>query len=363
MVRKSNISRSMSGANMHDVAMLATFFLLGVASLTFTKVFFGSNAIGNLLAVLATATSLVAYAVVSYFSNSTKIEPETIGDNCYYLGFLFTLTSLSIALFQISNLNGEVESYRQLISGFGIALSSTIIGVLLRVIFMQGRHDLVARERESRLALNEATSEFRGVLSQSIAELKQFSAETVQVSKETLDAVTEVAKQARIEHQQSIESETKKSLDAIQSKLGTTNEIIAERVQSSLERLSSAAAGDMKRISDDILKNHSEVISQFGSDLLAGNREIEKILQSLSKEFSASTESFGATIKSLEEIDASAKRVAETVGGDLSDIMRNAVDRASEVQSSLDSIHQLAIAERRNRGNIVSGVFSRMFMK
>ncbi len=359
MGKQSNLARSRSGANLHDVAVLAAFFSLGVASLTFIKISLGSNLLGNLLAILATGSSIVAYAIAAYLSNRTKIEPETIGDNCYYLGFLFTLSSLSIALFQISGLDGEVESYRQLISGFGIALSSTIIGVLLRVIFLQGRHDLVARERESRLALNEATSQFRGVLSQSIAELKQFSIETAQVSKETLDAVTEVAKEARNEHRKSIEEETKKSLDTIGTKLTATNEIISSRVESSLDGLISTVAADMKRVTEEVIATHREIYSKIGSDMAAGSQETEKALQGLSKQLKELVESFSTSVRSIEQLDASARNAANTVGTDLSEVLRKTAEQAAEVQSSLDQIHRLAIKEAKERGGVFSRLFSR----
>ena len=47
-------------------------------------------------------TILIAYALIAWVFGNGRMEPETVGDNCYYLGFLFTLTSLAFTLYQLS---------------------------------------------------------------------------------------------------------------------------------------------------------------------------------------------------------------------------------------------------------------------
>jgi hypothetical protein len=84
------------------------------------------------LGAIFAAVVLVAYATVTWMLGRLEIEPEAIGDNCYYLGFLFTLTSLAVTLYQLSQSEGEIVM-REVIAGFGIALGSTIVGVLQRL--------------------------------------------------------------------------------------------------------------------------------------------------------------------------------------------------------------------------------------
>ena len=61
------------------------------------------------------------------------------GDNLYYMGFLFTLTSLAVSLYQFST----VGSAEQIVQNFGIAIASTIAGITLRIMFNQMRRDPV----------------------------------------------------------------------------------------------------------------------------------------------------------------------------------------------------------------------------
>lgn len=118
---------------------------------------------------------LFAYAGLLWLSGRVSLEPEAIGDNCYYLGFLFTLTSLSVTLYQLSEATGQMDLQRDIIAGFGVALSSTVVGVFLRVLLLQYRPDIVVRDRIARVELVQAGREFRTALSQSLIGMKSFS--------------------------------------------------------------------------------------------------------------------------------------------------------------------------------------------
>ena len=81
----------------------------------------------------------VVLAYIVYCSHSAGlVRPEILGDNIYYLGFLLTLVSLSYTLYKFTSLNNEID---QIIENFGIALSSTLIGVVGRVYFNQTQDD------------------------------------------------------------------------------------------------------------------------------------------------------------------------------------------------------------------------------
>ena len=68
-----------------------------------------------------------------------RLRDDQAGDNLYYMGFLFTLTSLAISLYQFS----AAGSAEQIVQNFGIAIASTITGIGLRVMFNQMRRDPV----------------------------------------------------------------------------------------------------------------------------------------------------------------------------------------------------------------------------
>ncbi|WP_158972339.1 hypothetical protein [Chachezhania sediminis] len=132
---------------------------------------------------------LAAYALVAYNATELRLDAETIGDNCYYLGFLFTLTALAISLYVVVQADAEDRAnlIPEIISGFGVALASTIAGVFLRVFMMQFRVDMESQERRERQQLNDASRRFRAELGMSLEQVKAFSVESLQhnVERET----------------------------------------------------------------------------------------------------------------------------------------------------------------------------------
>ena len=92
---------------------------------------------------------MLAYLALMLVFRRMRVDDDQAGDNLYYLGFLFTLTSLGCALFQYHG----ASSKESIIQNFGIALTTTIVGLICRVIFGQMRHDPVETEREVRMEL------------------------------------------------------------------------------------------------------------------------------------------------------------------------------------------------------------------
>ena len=104
---------------------------------------------------------ILAYAALTFSLRTARLEPEQIGDNAYYLGFVLTLCSLAYTLWSLGTLDAETAFIAEVISGFGVALTSTIVGVAVRVFLMQFRVDLVAREREAQATLSDGLATFR----------------------------------------------------------------------------------------------------------------------------------------------------------------------------------------------------------
>src|SRR6266404_2165452 len=67
--------------------------------------------------VTAAAIGLIlAYAFIVYRVNALRLREDQLGDNCYYLGFLYTLASLAWAL----NEFGRTGAIEAIVSNFGL---------------------------------------------------------------------------------------------------------------------------------------------------------------------------------------------------------------------------------------------------
>lgn len=225
--------RSLASRDHLDKAALVLAFFAGAVGSWLIK-YLGY---GPFWAVGWTVCAMLLYVLAVAALGRLRIEPEAIGDNCYYLGFLLTLASLSITLYQLTQSDEQVELMRSIIAGFGIALVSTILGILLRVIFIQLRPDIVARDRETRIELQQAARELRLELSSSVAMIKAFSIEAIQVASEQASKITDA---------------TNGAVEAQRARMQSDVELYAEMLKRTLDQ---AGAQTVKVVGDSVSRS------------------------------------------------------------------------------------------------------------
>jgi hypothetical protein len=139
-----------SGGN---VAVFMTFVTAGCAYIILAKL----KGIEPFFVTFVPVGIMVAYALIISLARGLRLRDDQSGDNLYYMGFLFTLTSLGVSLYQFSASHAAEE----IVQNFGIAIGSTIAGIGLRVLFNQMRRDPVEVEQRMRLELAEAARRVR----------------------------------------------------------------------------------------------------------------------------------------------------------------------------------------------------------
>lgn len=113
-------------------------FVGGAISFVIVRVLFSSEE-STFAASFAAIIALLIIALLGYhYYRRPATDLRLAGDNLYYLGLLFTLSSLIMALLQLFVFQPEGDDLRQrthdLIGNFGIALISTIAGILGRIL-------------------------------------------------------------------------------------------------------------------------------------------------------------------------------------------------------------------------------------
>jgi len=156
--------------------------VLGSGYIIFSKL----HDFGALAVTAVPVLVMIGYAVL-LGARLFRLRDDQSGDNLYYMGFLFTLTSLAVSLYQFS----AAGSAEQIVQNFGIAIASTIAGITLRIMFNQMRRDPVETEAASRLELAEASRRVRRELESSILEFGYFRRVTQQSITDALDEVRE----------------------------------------------------------------------------------------------------------------------------------------------------------------------------
>jgi methyl-accepting chemotaxis protein len=152
------------------VATCGFFFILGLRLYNYDT---------KIVTALAVAIMFV-YGILAYRIPAVALRLDQLGDNIYYLGFIFTLASLSAALIQIQ----EETDIKRLIGSFGIALFTTIVGIAGRVLFVQMRGDLDEVEESVRRDLVATSAELRAQLNLSLREFQTFHTGVLQATSE-----------------------------------------------------------------------------------------------------------------------------------------------------------------------------------
>lgn len=186
---------------------------------------------------------MVAYAALVQLSGTGKLRSDQAGDNCYYLGLIYTLVSLAYAIFTFD----PADTAATIVSGFGIALATTVMGLILRVFFNQTRVDLVQTEDSARLELAESAGRLKAELSGIIVSMNQFGRETQQ-------SITEL----RDKTMQSMFDAQKAAVAGIQTTVDKASEAMAEQAAEAnarAKRLSAATdrvVGAIERHADAV---------------------------------------------------------------------------------------------------------------
>ena len=144
------------------------------------------NDFGALAVTSVPVLIMVGYAVL-LGARLFRLRDDQAGDNLYYMGFLFTLTSLAVSLYQFS----AAGSAEQIVQNFGIAIASTIAGITLRILFNQMRRDPVEVEATARMELAEASRRVKRELESVMLEFGYFRRATQQSVTDAVDEAQE----------------------------------------------------------------------------------------------------------------------------------------------------------------------------
>jgi hypothetical protein len=192
---------------------------------------------------------MIVYALLLGGARLFRLRDDQSGDNLYYMGFLFTLTSLAVSLYQFS----AAGSAEQIVQNFGIAIASTIAGIALRILFNQMRRDPVEVEAAARLELAEAARRVKRELEGTILEFNYFRRMTQQSVTDALDEMREGIGAAG----KPLEEASRKSgetLDDLNERMVRTLQAVSEQLVQEGELLSRSAAGIVEAIDATVTK-------------------------------------------------------------------------------------------------------------
>ena len=332
MFGRSDFLRSVD--DRYDKWVFLTSWAVGTALIVLLRIF-ESN---PLIAVAVSAAILVLYTFYALGTARLSMSLDRAGDNIYYLGLLFTLVSLTIALIQIFGVDGGLDRVRDLIAAFGVALISTILGLFLRVFVQQFRNDPEDVEQEMRFELSEAVRMVRSELYGMVADVNSYRRAVGQsieeLNQETLTTLGSMAEQtSELFGSASSElEETSKSLSNTSGRLTRLSGKQGDSLESAVENFENSVGNLISRI--DAIDVSSNVFSaKFDGVAGALQDVLERIGERSTLEEQAAShlgelvatleqlaapqlrENLTATVNEIEQIEAGLTKLSNSVDG------------------------------------------------
>jgi hypothetical protein len=261
---------------------------------------------------------MLTYAVVIYFARNLRLRDDQSGDNLYYMGFLFTLTSLGVSLYQFS----VERAAEEIVQNFGIAIASTITGIALRVVFNQMRRDPVEVERMMRLELAEAARRVRRELDSTVVEFAYHRRSAQQAATDSFRDIAEKFDEIVGKFQDTLEGITAQlatPLEAASRQSGDTLGELAKTLAASLGESAQQLGTETDRLAIRVQATAvklDEIIGKLGA-LETPESAIKAGLEPLSQSLALAVERLSqppasaATVK--EAVEASSNALAATI--------------------------------------------------
>lgn len=201
--------------------------------------------INSVLVAAGAVIVMLTYAVV-VGTGVSKLRADEAGDNCYYLGLIFTLVSLAFAIFTFN----EKDPTPAIIAGFGIALATTVMGLILRVFLTQSRVDLVDAEESTRIALTEAASQVRAQLDAVVQTFAHFTHKTQQHLQEFRDQANN-----------DIEEVRNNALSAVSGNADKANMIVEQQTIETTTATRKVTTAVTRLV--NVLESHADALSEI----------------------------------------------------------------------------------------------------
>ena len=356
-----------------DKVILVIALLLGVGvNIVFKVIGLPSGLPGALwiwLPAIFSGIVIVLYAIIVAKLPRAQMEMDQVGDNAYYLGFIMTLISLALTLYNIARHEGDADYIRDVVSGFGIALISTIVGVAVRTVCLQYRFDIVAREREARIAINDAIRQFRSQVTDVIRGVKHLGVEIDQSLREhhAKWRNNDEARSKAIQSEMVVAFE--KALQPMSKTIGNlASDIVSEteaavmNARDARERSLAELRESIEKTVSDLTQSAAQISEAAQRSLQASSRQIDSLTSAMKEQIQSALEEVEGGSADLRGVVTEVNKklvndAATAVGHALTSLVEELRQVADEMNPASEALKTATRAMEGHAGHI-SGIMS-----
>ena len=283
--------------------------------------------------------------------DKTRGERLNYGDSCYYLGFLFTVASLIIALLDIG-IKGEL-TVADVAIRFGAAMVTTLLGMAIRVWLVTFAEKENKAETEGIYVQGNEGTEF--VISASMENLKNFNnalAENFEYTKKLRENLQLLAGRISNDQKEAIDKIVVYGEELMQMTRDNINATHAEfkakldeeftLISDQLKTIVTNSSEGSKRLVDESLKHVDSMAQSALKGLESELKDVSTQLNSVVKSNIENTDSLmRGSITQIETVTKSALSGIETMGNQISkDLAQSINDSAGHIKSISNKLEE-----------------------
>lgn len=129
---------------------------------------------------------MLAYILIGLRRKDSEVSDEKFADTCYYLGFIFTISSIIFSLFDLPQIGTKLS---EIAVRFGAAMVSTVFGLVVRVYLVSFRRDIADAVEAAEVSVIDAANKFRDQLMLVVEQLQDFEHKVDEAARSTVHRV------------------------------------------------------------------------------------------------------------------------------------------------------------------------------
>jgi hypothetical protein len=268
------------------------------------------------VALFITLMPMFFYGVFCY-TYKDKANLTMIADSAYFLGFLFTLTSISASLFTFPDSADGTFNISRVINIFGFALASTIIGLLIKILLISLQpsvNDIIDNVRGN---LQQTVSLFDTQLQLSLDRFKRFDDRMLELEEQNIENLTSRMDIIITQFTEQLNGLSEENREHLIKSLAESKDAIAEAVKN-------IAIGI--QIPNDL----------FSAHLIEPMKEMKLQIDSFNKELTKTLKSQTKSSEKSEQIAIMIATMAEKI-----DVVENLPDISTQTSKYIENIENL----------------------
>ena len=292
-----------------DALSIPVFYVIGLCSVLYFRL---GTELHVIWALVVPLLLIVLYGTIHFIRGMYGQSGERAVDNVYYLGFLFTVTTLGVALYryQISVPESQDQDVRQIIGDLGVGLSTTIVGLLGRIVLGLISQEPTGNSVDDMKIAGHIRQEWIKSIESSRDMIVKLSETIKRINRQTAEMAEET--QGLFEKTSEGISSSAKSLENRITEIRISEEIFVSALNPAFNRLAMSANTIAAQI--ESIKVNPNIIDESITKAFIPLQESIRDMGRVIKNIDSSIASLSARSKDIDDLAESTGRIMENLG-------------------------------------------------